>query len=90
MRQTVTLPPRRASMSLGATAAALSGLRHKLDVRDTGYTQSFNVSIDKAWIIAEEEFLSRSVGSVVRLALEKLTGDPFRLRALADKSQRGS
>jgi hypothetical protein len=38
-------------------------------IRNTGYTQSFNVSIDKAWIMAEEEFISRSAGPVIRLAL---------------------
>ena len=57
------------------------------DVGDAGYAQSFDESIDKARIIAEEELLSRRPGAVVRLALPQFDGHRFRLRPFATKAQ---
>jgi len=44
-------------------------------VGDTGYTQSFDESINKTAIIAEEKLLPRGVGAVVRLALPQFTSN---------------
>jgi len=57
------------------------------DVGDAGYAQSFDESIDKARIIAEEELLSRSRRAVGRLALPQFGGYRFRLRPFAEKTQ---
>jgi len=56
-------------------------------VGDTGYTQSFDESINKAAIIAEEKLLPRGVGAVVRLALPQFSRHRFRLRLLAEKAE---
>ena len=64
-----------------------SGFCVRSDVGDAGYAQSFDESIDKARIIAEEELLSRSRRAVGRLALPQFGGYRFRLRPFAKKAQ---
>ena len=58
------------------------------DVGDAGYAQSFDESIDKARIIAEEELLPRRFDVVVRLALQQFGSRRFCLRPIPEKSER--
>ena len=87
MPRYVTAIDQSATSSTVLRQGLASGFCVRSDVGDAGYAQSFDESVDKARVIAEEQLLSRRRGAVVRLALPQFGGYRFRLRPFAEKTQ---